>query len=193
MLMFASVAHGAEMKAGLYAGAAYLKLEIDEDYDAFGYRDVVEADESANGYRLHPHLAMELSYIDSSDFDGDVPVLELDNAAELTSISAVQLSVLANTPLIKERVSLFAKIGVVRADWREAAKNNLIDYYAIDCSAIDCSESHDDESLTYGAGIFLRITDRWTARLEFDRWDEIGKQKTEVDVYSLGIQYRWGQ
>ena len=182
ILMFASVAHGAGMPTGFYVGASYLKADIDEtDEDA---AIPYEIDDSGNGFRLnlgwqfHPHIATELSYLYVSDIDGEGYLYGYNEYFDfdLETKATAQISILANTPLmLDERVGAYAKVGV---GW--------LDY---DVKVGDVSAGDDDVTVTYGAGVFWRFADQWTARLEFDRWDDI--EDLAIDVYSLGIQYHF--
>ena len=201
--------YAAEVSAADEAYRAYTAGEIDlltyytrilESYETysnpvtyieytFSDRDRTSGYRLFIGYRFLPYLAAEFSYVDAGDFDTTVISYDIDG------VTGAQFNLLANTPLIKERVSLFAKLGVISLNWREKTTQIFLSANfedgSIQINEVNESNPENDKALTYGAGVLVRVTDRWTARLELDKWNDIGHRDIDIDVYTLGVQYHF--
>jgi opacity protein-like surface antigen len=197
---------------GFYFGAGVGRASYDldrEDIDATmiflveeagglvldGDSDLDKHDTAFNvtiGYRFNPYLAVEASYVDlgRADYKGEGLVYD-DIDEELVVVDAgataesdgFALSVLGIAP-IAEKFDLYARAGVFFSDSK----------VRVEIDDIEVSESGNDEDFLFGFGIGWNITPNWTARLEWTRFENVGKKsdtgQTDVDVATLGVLFR---
>ncbi len=137
------------------------------------------------GYQFNRNLALELGYADLGKFTltgvttgpsirahGDIKVKAL-------SLDAVGIAPVAG------RVALFGKLGVTYWD-------TDINVSATGAGLTDRSSDSDD-GFGWKAGLGARfdITRNVGVRLEWERYFRVGEDKDDVDLLSLGLQFRF--
>jgi hypothetical protein len=165
----------------------------------------VSADETdvgwnfALGYRVNDHLAAELAYVDSGEASlvehyGPVgtPVIGITELTRGYTVSSrgPALSVLGTLPL-SSQWQLFARGGVLFAKQEVELSTRATGGSAITPASIDRDFS--DEVVTVGAGVQWAFLPRWTARLEYQRTDELQANEvmgeSRIDQASLSVLF----
>jgi opacity protein-like surface antigen len=185
-------------------GGSRIEVSADQIEDAFRVDDgFVATDTSLDkadfgwkgyaGYRLHDRLAIELGYVDLGEatFDttivdappGNVPSPPFSIKATATA-SGPELSAVANVPL-PGPLLLLARVGAMR--W-EAEFTERVPEAGV--KRVDIRE--EDVDLMYGAGIDLGFNAAISARVEWERFENVGRGiggrgGRDVDFYSVGL------
>lgn len=140
------------------------------------------------GYRFLRYAAVEISYLDLGTLEEYVPPrvigqsTTVDAAAEMQSRGAT-ISMLGQLP-ITDRWSVYARAGglFVEQDIHQRV------------GPTHDRDSYDSEVLLYGIGTQLDLGARWTVRLDFQRYDDVGNGsgilESDVDALSLGVLFR---
>jgi OmpA-OmpF porin, OOP family len=168
---------------------------IDDDFVAsgtsldkadFGWKGYV-------GYRLHELVGLELGYVDLGEATFDTTII----AAPAGSVRAPpfpieatatangpQLSAIAHLPL-PGPLTLLARAGAFRwdAEFTEEIPDTSITRVNVDENDVD---------LTYGAGLGFMFNDSISARLEWERFEDVGRgigarAGRDVDFFSAGV------
>ena len=153
------------------------------------------------GYRVNKYLAAELAYVDSGEASLvehyrplsfspiPSPVTELNRSYTVTSRGPA-LSVLGSLPL-GSKWELFLRGGVLFAKQEVEARTTAIGGSAITPSPIERDFS--DEVVTVGAGVQWAFLPRWTARLEYQRTDDLQANEimgeSRIDQASLSVLF----
>lgn len=140
------------------------------------------------GYRFLRFAAVELAYHDLGTLHeywpsrtiGPLRSLEVKSAMESTGAT---LSLLGQLPLT-DRWSVHLRAGGLFAD-QEVSRRIESSYF---------NESYDSEVFLYGIGTQLDFGAHWTVRLDFQRYDDVGKGngigEADVDSLTLGVLFR---
>ena len=145
------------------------------------------------GYRFNPYLAAEGGYVDLGEASFNTTIVSAPpgtNPAPPFPIHAtatakgVVLSGLAHLPLT-DSFSLFAKAGLFR--WQAKFTERIP---GTDITRVSRSEEKTDP--LYGAGLQLHFTPAIAARLEWERFKDVGsgiggREGRDVDFFSAGI------
>lgn len=142
------------------------------------------------GYRLHRHLAVELTYVDlgkSSIHSTVVPTGLLDASVRT---SGAELSAVGLWPLA-DRFTLFARAGTLaartRASYSSGGSVRLIEG--------ERNQTKRSTKLMYGAGATYDFTPNLGMRVEWSHYDKLGNDLTggefNARVLSAGIQWRF--
>jgi len=151
------------------------------------------------GYRVNKYLAAELAYVDSGEASlvehyrpsgtPVIPVTELTRGYTVSSRGPA-VSVLGSWPL-SSRWELFVRGGVLFAKQEVEMRARTVGGSAITTPPIERDFS--DEVVTVGAGVQWAFTPRWTARLEYQRTDDLQDNeimgKSRIDQASLSILF----
>lgn len=165
-------------------------------------RSVDETDVGWNvtlGYRVNKYLAGELSYVNAGDASlterystaASSPVTFPDVVRSYTvNARGPAVSVLGSLPL-SERWEVFLRGGVLFAK-QEVESRSIIDSpTAINARPIERDFS--DEVVTLGAGVQWTFLPRWTARLEYQRSDDLQPNEimgeSRIDQASLSVLF----
>lgn len=165
----------------------------------------VDADESdvgwnfALGYRVNKYLAAELTYVDAGDASlaatystpSSLPASFPDVVSMYTvNARGPAVSVLGSLPL-SERWELFLRGGVLFAKQEVEARTIVRSPTAINPRPIERDFS--DEVVTIGAGVQWAFLPRWTARLEYQRSDDLQPNEimgeSRLDQASLSVLF----
>jgi len=153
------------------------------------------------GYRINKYLAAELAYVDSGEaslVERYLPAAGLSPAPGLSEINrsytvtsrGPAVSVLGTLPL-SSQWELFLRGGVLFAKQEVEARTRSVGGSAIVAAPIERDFS--DEVVTVGAGVQWTFLPRWTARLEYQRTDDLQSNEimgeSRIDQASLSILF----
>lgn len=154
------------------------------------------------GYRVNKYLAAELAYVDSGEASlvehyrplasiSPIPSLatEINRSYTVTSRGPA-LSVLGSLPL-GSKWEVFLRGGVLFAKQEVESRTTAIGGTVTNPSPIDRDFS--DEVVTLGAGVQWTFLPRWTARLEYQRTDDLQANEimgeSRIDQASLSVLF----
>jgi opacity protein-like surface antigen len=142
------------------------------------------------GYRFFRFAAVELSYSNLGTLHEYQPSRTLLSTIVLPEVrsemesAGATLSVLGILP-ITEQWNVFLRAGGLFVDQ---------DVTRTSGGGPKFSESYDSESWLYGIGTQVDFGSHWTVRLDFQRYDDVGKGngigEADVDVLALGVLFR---
>jgi OmpA-OmpF porin, OOP family len=158
----------------------FTTTSIDGDGKDFGFKVFT-------GYRFSEYFAVEGSYFDLGKFGFRAAMEPSSNLAGNIRPMGFGLDLVGFLPL-SDASSLFARAGVNYAEVRESfsARNLASHPYA--------KTDNDDANYKYGVGFQHDFNDKIAIRLEAERYrvEETIGLIDDVDMYSLGIVYRFG-
>jgi OmpA-OmpF porin, OOP family len=140
------------------------------------------------GYQFNRFFAIEGGYFDLGNFSYrsfTTPQAVYTGDSKVRGINADLVGILP----MGERFSAFARAGLTHTD----VKNKYRGYGAARVSTFGTSDR--DDSYKYGLGLQYDFTDNFAMRLEAERYDSVNRMfnKRMVDMYSVGVVYRFGQ
>jgi hypothetical protein len=149
------------------------------------------------GYRIFDFAAVELSYLDLGTLQTRdelaLPVILGGGTAELRHTLETEgptISVLGMMP-IGERWDLFLRVGVLFADQkvtRSLSSSNPLVFSG------STSSTYGSDTALWGAGVQYNWHKRWSARLDFQRYSDVGSDSAvgeqDIDLLSLNVIYR---
>jgi opacity protein-like surface antigen len=148
------------------------------------------------GYRINRYVAAEVTYADFGEASlreryrfATIPELppfpDLTRSATV-SVSGPSVAVLGSLPL-GERWEVFLRGGVLFADQEIKTRS------AVGSSTAAFAREFSDEVLTAAAGVQWAFSPRWTARLEYQRTDDIEagdlNAENRIDAASLSVLF----
>lgn len=139
------------------------------------------------GYKFLPYVAVDAGYV---DFGTDKYRAILDNSSYLykNQISArgATLAAMGILPLGK-RFELTARAGVL------FSKTTLDVYLSDGLNNTSAALSTSSKDLFFGAGGAFKFTDRFSVRLGWQRFNDVGDKyetgESDIDVVSLGVTF----
>jgi hypothetical protein len=148
------------------------------------------------GYRINRYVAAEVTYADFGEASLSeryrfATIPELPPIPDLTrnatvSVSGPSVAVLGSLPL-SERWELFLRGGVLFADQEIKTRS------AMGASTAAFAREFSDEVLTAAAGVQWAFAPRWTARLEYQRTDDLEagdlNAENSIDAASLSVLF----
>lgn len=151
----------------------------------------------ALGYRVNKYLAAELSYMDAGEaslterYSRSVPTSLPDLLRTYTvNSTGPAVSVLGTLPL-SQQWEVFLRGGVLFAKQAVEAKTIVESPTAINPRPI--ARDYSDEVFTLGAGVQWAFLPRWTARLEYQRSDDLQSNdimgESRIDQASLSVLF----
>jgi OOP family OmpA-OmpF porin len=154
---------------------------IDEDKGDEGYKVIV-------GYQFGSYIALEGGYFDLGDFGFLANTLPETDFSGRTRLQGWTLDLVGILP-VTERFSAFARIGATQNESETRFSGNGL---------ISTSGYNDDDNYTkhkYGVGLQYDVSPVFTVRLEAERYrmDDLVGNAGEIDLYSLGLVYRFGR
>ncbi|HEY0923313.1 OmpA family protein [Rheinheimera pacifica] len=153
---------------------------IDKDSRNEGYKIYL-------GYQFGRYIALEGGYFDLGDFSFLADTVPATNFNGNTQLKGWNLDLVGTLPLT-ERFSAFARIGVTRNSAETRFSSNGL---------ISTARYNSDDDYTkhkYGLGLQYDVSAAFTIRLEAERYrmnDLVGNDG-DIDMYSLGLVYRFG-
>lgn len=142
-------------------------------------KDLVEEENGFKvfgGYRLNKHLTLEAAVVQLGEF-----------AAEESGRQGTAWEALGTLPIGKH-FELFGKGGLFiwSVTVPEFQCRNV--FGSTVCGEFD-STSDDGIDLTYGVGTHIHFTRKWSARLEWERFVDVGD--SDIDLSSFGVIYKF--
>ena len=159
------------------------------------------------GFRFNSVIAVEVSYADLgahrtlTHMQGGDPPLPASIAID-RSVSGYGIDLVATAPLGFERFNVFARVGVFQARLKAAATlgGNIV-FTNGDPDDRTRSTTQREDVMKFGIGAEWLATRRLAARLEWERYTEIGKAfavggsgttgEADTDLVSLGVAFRF--
>lgn len=167
---------GAVALSNGFTGLSLNKDEDDTAYKIFG------------GYQFSDYFALEGGYFDLGDYRYNVNALTPGATwTGRAKVRGLNLDLVGILPM-GERFSAFGRVGAVYAE----NKNTYRGYGAATVASF--GDDDNDSTHKYGVGLQYRINDNMSARLEAERYEieDAFFDRDRIDVYSLGLVYRFG-
>jgi OmpA-OmpF porin, OOP family len=165
--------------AGFYVGAAFGQSKVLDFCEGvpggIACEDTDTAFKLLFGYQINRNFAAEFAYVDF----GESSISAGGAFARITS-TGFELVGIGSIP-VAEQFSLYAKLGVYRAD--SEGRSNVI-------AGVDDSNT----GMTFGFGGRFDVTPQFGIRLEWQRYADVGGDnigEADVDVISIGATYRF--
>jgi hypothetical protein len=173
--------------SGFGAVQAVPRASLETDSDSTGWRGLA-------GYRFNRYLATELEYLDFGRAAihetynvvfgfGPVPTVVAIEQDFTTHVSGPAVSALGKLP-VGERFELFLRGGVLFAD----STVRLAQRFQ------PASNTYSDRVLFGGVGVDWNFAGRWSARLEYQRSQDIERNldigESHVELLSLGVLFK---
>jgi opacity protein-like surface antigen len=164
-----------------------------ETIDIFYEAQNTNADDSdsgfalVTGYKFSPHFALEFSYYDLGKIDlqieGILDDFFFDESSVTAEVKGPALQAIGSIPL-RNNWELYGKAGLLFAD----VDHNLeLGSFIIG----DVGGSSSSASPTLGLGAAYHISDRWSVRLDLQRFFDVGKEsqfgEVDINLFSLGF------
>jgi OOP family OmpA-OmpF porin len=169
------VAAQAQPGSGYYFGGSTGQMDADGDcVPGFACDTKDTSWKIFAGYTFNPNFALELTYGDWGQISVSTSALgtPFNVTGEIWSFGAAVLGML---PLGGERFALFGKLGVVYTEQKFTSSLPGVP-----------GRTEDGNELHFGFGALFHITPALAVRGEWERLED-----SEVDIMSVGIQYRF--
>ena len=162
-------------------GNGFTSVSISDDNSDTGYKIF-------GGYQLNRNFAIEGGYFDLGKFGYTATTLPAGSLTGTLKARGVNLDVLGIVP-IGEKFSVFGRVGVNYAQ----VHDNFSGTGAVTVANPDPSKHSANYKL--GVGLQYAFTDALAMRLEAERYriDDAVGNNGDIDLYSLGLIYRFGQ
>jgi OOP family OmpA-OmpF porin len=173
-----------------YAGAAVGQSKFNGACDNTGGLSCKETDTAwkfFGGYKFHPNFSAELGYTDfgKAKLSGTIGGIAVNSDLKA---NAWELDGIGSWPL-GNKFSIYGKLGLYRAKMDGAATA------AAGGISASTSASETNTGLTFGVGGTYDITPTIAARLEFQRYNDVGSNdvagKGDLDVISIGALFKF--
>lgn len=175
---------------GFYAGGAVGQAKAKDSCSGItgagfvgGCDDKDTAWKIFGGYQFSRHLGVEAGYVDLGEFTASGTILGAPAAA---SAEAKGLEVVAvGTIPFTQQLAAYGKAGAFRWDVDTRA--------AVGAAAAGGGD--DGVDFTYGVGLKYDFTRNLAARLEFQRYNNVGETNTtgqsDVNLWTLGVMFKF--
>ncbi len=153
---------------------------LTEDGRDTGYKAYV-------GIPIHPNWAVEAGYFDLGRFGFDATTAPVGGLAGSARIRGMNLDLVGFLP-ITERWSLMGRLGVAYAQTQDQFSGTGA------VAVTDPSPSRRETNYKYGFGTQYAFSPALSLRLEAERYrvNDAVSQRGDVDLYTLGLIYRFG-
>lgn len=165
---------------GLLAGG-FTTTAISDDNRHFGYKVF-------GGYEFNKYFSLEGGYFDLGEFGFLASTMPAGTLSGATTLKGLNLDAVGSLPLT-DNLSAFVRIG---ADYVQAR-----DSFAGTGFVVVTNRTPSERAANYkfGAGLQYDFTRAFGMRLEAERYrinDAVGN-KGDIDLFSLGVLYRFGR
>jgi OOP family OmpA-OmpF porin len=175
LLAFSIAPMTAAASDGFYAAASIGSASLDDDFDGLEISDNTTAYRIATGWQVNRYFALEVGYHNFGDFEQSFTFDGVRGTAKL-SADGYTLGVNGRYPLWN-KVDLLGRAGGFFWDG-EADINNA------------SQATPEDSNLFFGLGLSYDLSDRFAVTTEWTRYE---LKSTTSDVYSVGLQFRFGR
>lgn len=169
----------ARIRSGLQSGGFTSSTLVDDDrstgYKIFG------------GYQLNQNFAVEGGYFDLGKFGYTATTVPAGTLNGSMKVRGLNLDLVGTLP-VTEKFSVFGRVGVNYAQTRDSFSGT---------GAVNVTNPNprkNDTNYKAGLGLQYAFTDSLAMRVEAERYrinDAVGN-KGDVDLYSVGLVYRFG-
>jgi OOP family OmpA-OmpF porin len=159
----------------------FITTSITNDDRHFGYK-------LFGGYQFNRFLSLEGGYFDLGQFGFAANTLPEGSYRGNIRLNGANLDLLGTLPLT-QRLGLFARIGVNYADARDTFSGT--GFVAVSAPR----SSEDAANYKFGLGLQYAFTESLVMRLEAERYrvDDPVEHGADMDLYSIGLVYRFGR
>lgn len=165
----------AQADTGLFVGASFGSSHLDEDFSGFNIDTDANAYRIVGGFQFGDYLGLEAGYHNFGDFAETVDLGGLTSLTEVTA-DGWTLGGTLGLPL-NEQFSLYGRAGVFFWD-----ADVEVDGFSINVP--------EDENPYYGGGARVDVTSQLSLIGDWTRYE---LDIIEIDVISVGFQYRFGR
>ena len=136
------------------------------------------------GWRASPNWAIEGTYFDLAEAEGDIVINGLGNVSQEFQGSGINVSLVRLQPVTKA-LGVYAKLGLAFWDGEFNIEN------------FGEGQSLKGEDLTLGIGASYKFLSNWSAVIDWQRYklqdsgDENSTLEDDIDSLSVGIKYRF--
>lgn len=173
------LAHYEDEEDEIRAAFAPTAIRVDTDNNDLGWKIF-------GGYRFTPYFGAEVSFVDLGEQSADVGV----GTASITatnSVSGVSMTGTAGYPVIPQGY-VFGRLGAYVWDSSiDTTGNALLNAIAAANGAVD--EGDNGVDLTFGLGATYELVEHVKVRADWERFNGLGEDETDIDLFSGGIQY----
>ncbi|MFA6921290.1 MAG: outer membrane beta-barrel protein [Gallionella sp.] len=190
--------------AGWYVGAniGQSRAKIDDtrniaQLQTLGLTTTAISDKNRNtgyklfgGYRINKNFSLEGGYFDLGRFGFAMTTLPAGSLNGNVRLQGVNLDAVGTLP-VTEQFSVFGRLGLNYAQARTSFSGTGAGVIAI---PVNVNPSKNQINYKLGAGVQYDFTESLAMRAEVERYrinDAIGN-KGDIDMYSLGLVYRFG-
>lgn len=135
------------------------------------------------GYQFHRNVAVELGYVDFGEASASGTLLGLPATASADA-QAIELVAVGILPFTQQ-LSAYGKAGAYRWD---------VDTRAT-AGAAAAGGGDDGTDFTYGVGLKYDVTRNLAARVEYQRYNDLGNSnttgQTDVNMWSIGLMFKF--
>ena len=165
-----------DLLAGGFTTTAIANDERDTGYKLF------------TGYQFNRYFALEGGYFDLGKFGFTATTIPAGTLRGDIKLRGLNLDLVGTLP-ITDKLSAFGRVG---ANYAEAKDTFRGTGFVI---VRNPNPSTKATNVKYGAGLQYAFNDAWAMRLEGERYrvDDAVGNKAEVDLYSVGLVYRFGK
>jgi len=160
---------------GFYAAASIGSASLDDDFDGLEINDDTTAYRLTAGWQANRYFALEVGYHNFGDFEQSFTIDGISGKAKL-SADGYTLGVTGRYPLWS-KVDLMGRAGAFFWDG-EADINNV------------SQATPEDSNLFFGLGLSYDLSDSFAVTTDWTRYE---LQDTNSDVFSVGLQFRFGR
>lgn len=141
-----------------------------------------------SGYQFGSNFAIEGGYFDLGDFSYRSYMTPQSVLTGHSTVRGLNIDLVGILPL-GEKLSAFGRLGMARTQ----VKDKYRGYGAVPLTHF--SSRNREDSHKYGLGLQYDFTDNFALRLEAERYDVKNAMfsKNDIDMYSVGVVYRFGQ
>lgn len=198
--VFTGVPAHAQLYAGISAGESRTKLNgesLNAQFLDFAYSSSqTETDQRGaayrvfGGYQLNRYVGLEAGYVDFGKSNIRANVVPTGSFERRIKTVGVDISLVGTVP-VTERLALFARAGALSSErkTRYAASGDVEILAGVQGSTARQTKA------VLGAGLTYNFTNSIALRAEFaqtDKFpDELLSEKSRIDMYSVGLQYRF--
>lgn len=137
------------------------------------------------GYQINRNFALEAGYADLGKITGEGTATLTDSGGDYQvdwsgnmKVKSWSFSVVGSVP-VSERFSVFGKLGIQH--WQQ--KISGISGLTSD------SEKESGTDPLWGLGVKFDMSKQLTLRAEWERFQDVGESKQDIDLLSLGLMY----